>query len=136
VRGWREGVEDDVFEEADFDAKGDDLAELCDEAELLAAGAAVGEGEVGGAGGFDSGGEVGGVEVEEGAEVHGGGGDSLAFADSGCRETAWYWSPPRSEASLLASLLMLFCSCLPPPHRRGRAGRVMAGDSQSLVTSG
>jgi hypothetical protein len=40
-------VEDDVFEEADFDAEGDDLAELCDEAELLAAGAAVGEGEVG-----------------------------------------------------------------------------------------
>jgi hypothetical protein len=66
-------VEDDVFEEADFDAKGDDLAELCDEAELLAAGAAVGEGEVGGAGGFDSGGEVGGVEVEDGAELHGSG---------------------------------------------------------------
>ena len=82
-----EGVEGDVFEEADFDADGYDLAEVGGGGRLFAAGAEVGEGEVAGAGEFEAGGEDGGVEVEDGAELdldaelHGGGGEGLAVED-------------------------------------------------------
>ena len=81
-----ERVEFDVFEEADLDAEGDDLAEFGG-AEVFAAGAEVGEGEMGSAGEFDSSGEDGGVEVEDGeeldfeAELDGGGGEGAAFKD-------------------------------------------------------
>jgi hypothetical protein len=89
--GWGEGgekgVEGYVFEEADFNAEGDDLAEVGGGVDVFAAVAEVGEREVGGAGEFDAGGEDGGVEIEDGAELDldaeldGGGGEGFAVED-------------------------------------------------------
>lgn len=62
-------MEGEVFEEADFEADGNDLAEVGGSGTVLAAGAEVGEAEVAGAGELETGGDDGGVEVEGGAEL-------------------------------------------------------------------
>lgn len=85
--GEEEGVEGDVVEEADLDADGDDLAEVCGTVEVFAAGTHLGEGEVAGAGEFEAGGDDGGVEIDGGAELdfdaelHGGGREGAAVED-------------------------------------------------------
>lgn len=77
-------MEGEVFEEADLEADGDDLAEVGGGGTVLAAGAEVGEAEVTGAGEFEARGDDGGVEVEDGAELdlkaelHGAGREGLA----------------------------------------------------------
>lgn len=82
-----DGLEGCVFEEADFDADGDDLAEVGGSGEVFAAGAEMGEAEVSGAGEFEAGGDDGGVEFDDGAELdldaelHRGGGEGLAVED-------------------------------------------------------
>jgi hypothetical protein len=82
-----EGLEGCVFEEADFDADGDDLAEIGGGGEVFAAGAEMGEAEVSGAGEFEAGGDDGGVEFDDRAELdldtelHGGGREGLAVED-------------------------------------------------------
>jgi hypothetical protein len=82
-----DGLEGCVFEEADFDADGDDLAEVGGGGEVFAAGAEMGEAEVAGAGEFEAGGDDGGVEIDDrteldfDTELHGGGGESLAVGD-------------------------------------------------------
>ena len=82
-----DGLEGGVFEEADLDADGDDLAEVGGSGEIFAAGAEVGEAEVSGAGEFEAGGDDGGVEIDDcaeldfDAELHGGGGEGLAVGD-------------------------------------------------------
>lgn len=78
-------MDGDVVEEADLQADGDDLAEFGRQAQMLTAGAELGEGHVAGACEFDSGGDDGGVEVEDreqldlDAELHVGGGEGLAL---------------------------------------------------------
>ena len=67
--GGEDGLEGGVFEEADLDADGDDLAEVGGGGEVFAAGAEMGEAEVAGAGEFEAGGEDGGVEIDDGAEL-------------------------------------------------------------------
>jgi hypothetical protein len=62
-------VEGEVFEEANLEADGDDLAEAGVGGAVLAAGAEVGEAEVTGTGEFETRGDDGGVEVEDGAEL-------------------------------------------------------------------
>jgi len=79
--GGQQGVERDVVEEGDFKADGNDLAEVGGEGEVFAAGAESGENFVAGAGEFDAGGDDGGVEVEDGAEL-----DFYAEFDVGGRE--------------------------------------------------
>ena len=80
-------MDGNVVEEADLQADGDDLAEFGGEAEMFAAGAEFGEGFVAGAGQLDSGGDDGGVEVEDreqldlNAELHVGWRKRLAFED-------------------------------------------------------
>ena len=64
-----DGVEGRVFEEADLEANGDDLAEVGRGREILAAGAEVRESEMADAGELESGGEDGGVEIDDGAEL-------------------------------------------------------------------
>lgn len=59
----------DVFKEVDLDADGDDLAEVGGAAEVLAAGAEFGEGEVSGASEFEAGGDDGRVEIDDSAEL-------------------------------------------------------------------
>ena len=82
-----DGLEGCVFEEADFDADGDDLAEVGGGAEVFAAGTEMGETEVSGAGEFEAGGDDGRVEFDDRAELdleaelHGGGGEGLAVED-------------------------------------------------------
>ena len=79
-----DGVEGRVFEEADFETNGDDLTEVAEGGEVLAAGTEVRESEMADAGELESGGEDGGVEIDDGAELdldaklHGGGGESFA----------------------------------------------------------
>jgi hypothetical protein len=80
-------VKGDIGEETDLEAQGEDLVGVGGEVDVLAAGAEVGEGGVGGAGEFEAGGDEGAVEFEDGAEleleaeVHGGGGEGAAFED-------------------------------------------------------
>ena len=80
-------MEGGVFEEADLDTDGDDLAEVGGGGEVFAAGAEVGEAKMAGAGEFEAGGEDGGVEIDDRAELdleaelHGGGGEGLAVED-------------------------------------------------------
>lgn len=62
-------MEGEVFEEADFEADGNDLAEVGGSGTVLTAGAEVGEAEVAGTGEFEARGDDGGVEVEGGAEL-------------------------------------------------------------------
>ena len=82
-----DGLEGRVFEEADLDADGYDLAEVGGDREVFAAGAEMGEAEVAGAGEFEAGGDDGGVEIDDpaeldlDAELHGGGGKGLAIED-------------------------------------------------------
>jgi hypothetical protein len=82
--GEEQGVEGEVFEEADLEADGDDLAEVSGGGAILARGAEVGEAEVAGAGEFEARGDYGGVEIEGGAELdleaelHGAGGECFA----------------------------------------------------------
>jgi len=82
-----DGLEGCVFEKADFDADGNDLAEVRGGGEVFAAGAEMGEAEVSGAGELEAGGDDGGVEVDDGAELdldselYGGGGECLAVED-------------------------------------------------------
>jgi hypothetical protein len=76
-----------VFEEADLDADGDDLAEIGGGGEVFTAGAEMREAQVSGAGELEAGGDDGGVEIDDrpeldlDAELHGGGGESLAVED-------------------------------------------------------
>ena len=62
-------MEGEVFEEADLEPDGDDLAEVGGGRAVLAAGAEVGEAEMAGAGELQARGNDGGVEVEDGAEL-------------------------------------------------------------------
>jgi len=62
-------VQGEIFEEADLQADGDDLAQVGGGGAVLPAGAEVGEAEVTGAGELEAGGDDGGVEVEDGAEL-------------------------------------------------------------------
>lgn len=77
-------MEGEVFEKADLEADGDDLAEVSGRGAILARGAEVGEAEVAGAGEFEARGDYGGVKVEDGAELnletelHGAGGECFA----------------------------------------------------------
>jgi len=77
-------VEGEIFEEADLEADGDDLAEVRSGGEVLAAGAEVGEAEMTGAGELKAGGDDGGIEIEDGAkldleaELHGAGREGSA----------------------------------------------------------
>ena len=87
-RGFGEdGLKGGVFNEADLDADGDDLAEVCGGGEVFAAGAEVGEAEMAGAREFEAGGDDGGVEIDGGteldleAELDGGGGEGPAVED-------------------------------------------------------
>jgi hypothetical protein len=76
-----------VFQEADLDTDGDDLAEVGGGGEIFAAGAEMGEAEVSGAGEFEARGDDGGVEIDDGAELdfnaelHAGGREGLAIED-------------------------------------------------------
>ena len=63
-------MEGEIFEEADLESDGDDLAEVRSGGEVLAAGAEVGEAEMTGAGELKARGDDGGVEVEDGAELN------------------------------------------------------------------
>jgi hypothetical protein len=82
-----DGLQGGVFEEADFDADSDNLAEVGWGGEVFAADAEVGETEMTGAGEFQAGGDDGGVEIDGRAELdlemelHGGGGEGLAMED-------------------------------------------------------
>jgi len=75
-----DGLEGCVFEEADLDADGDELAEVGGSGEIFAAGAEMGEAEVSGASKFEARADDGGVEIDDGAELdldtelHAGGG--------------------------------------------------------------
>ena len=77
-------MEGEIFEEADLEADGDDLAEVRSGGEVLAAGAEVGEAEMTGAGELKAGGDDGGIEIEDGAkldleaELHGAGREGSA----------------------------------------------------------
>ena len=62
-------MQGDVVEEGEFEADGDDLAELSDVADALAAGAEAGEGLVAGAGELDAVGGECSVEIERGTEL-------------------------------------------------------------------
>jgi hypothetical protein len=76
-----------IFQEADLDAYGDDLAEIGRGGEIFAAGAKVRQAEVSGAGEMQAGGDDGGVEIDDGAELDfdmehdGGWRESLAVED-------------------------------------------------------
>src|SRR6266849_1370512 len=78
-----DGLERRIFEEADLDADGDELAEVGGGGEVFAAGAEMGEAEVAGAGEFEAGADDGGVKIDDraelnlDAELHGGRGESL-----------------------------------------------------------
>jgi hypothetical protein len=80
-------LEGGVFEEADFDSYGDDLAEVGGGGEVFAPGAEVSEAEVPGAGEFEAGADDGGVEIDDraeldfDAELHGGRGEGFAVED-------------------------------------------------------
>ena len=65
--GHEDGVEGEVFEEGDLDADGDDLGDVV--LEVLAAGAEIGEILVAGAAELNSGGDEGGVELHDKAEL-------------------------------------------------------------------
>jgi len=62
-------VKGEVFEEADLEPDGDDLAEVGGGGAILAAGAEVGEAEVAGARELETGGDDRGIKVEGGAEL-------------------------------------------------------------------
>jgi hypothetical protein len=80
-------VKGGVFEEADLETDGDDLAEVGWGGEVFAAGAEVSEAEMAGAGEFKAGGENGGIEIDDRAEVdldaelHHSRGESFAVED-------------------------------------------------------
>lgn len=80
-------MEGDVFEEADFEADRDDLPQIGDAGEVLAAGAEVGKGKMAGPGELQPAGDERGIEVESSpklnfkTELQGGGGESLAVED-------------------------------------------------------
>jgi hypothetical protein len=82
-----DGLEGGVFEEADLEADGDDLAEVGWCGEVFAAGTEMGEAEMASAGEFETGGEDGGVKIDDGAELnlevelHCGGREGLAVED-------------------------------------------------------
>ena len=82
--GDEERVEREVFEKADFEADGDDLAEVCGGVEVFAAIAEIREGEVGRASELKARGDERGVEINNcaeldlQAELYGGGGEGLA----------------------------------------------------------
>ncbi len=67
--GGHEGVQGEVVEEVDFEADGDDLAKLAGDTEMFAAVAEFGKRFVRGSGEFDAGGEDGGIEVDDGAQL-------------------------------------------------------------------
>lgn len=85
--GHEQGVEGDIFEEAEFKAQGKDLVWLRRAGEVVAAGAEVGERGMGGAGEFEPGGDERGVEFDDGAqldfeaELHAGGREGFALED-------------------------------------------------------
>jgi hypothetical protein len=62
-------VEGGVFEEADLEADGDNLAEVGGGGQVFATGAEMGETEVAGAGELETSCEDGGVEIDDGAEL-------------------------------------------------------------------
>ena len=64
-----DGLEGGVFEEADLDADGDDLAEVSGSGQVFAADAEVGETEVAVTGELKARGEDGGVKIDDGAEL-------------------------------------------------------------------
>lgn len=76
-----------VFEEADLETYGHDLAQLRRGGEVFAAGAEVGKAEVSGAGELEARGDDGCVEVDDGTELnldtelHGGGRECFAVED-------------------------------------------------------
>jgi len=82
-----DGLEGCVFEEADLDADGDELAEVGSGGEVFAACAQVREAEVSGAGEFEARADDGGVEIDDRTELdldtklHAGGGEGLAIED-------------------------------------------------------
>lgn len=64
----QEGVEGDVLEKADLEAHGNHVAEA--NVEVVVAGPEVRHGAMGVAGKFEAGGNEGGVEVEDAAELN------------------------------------------------------------------
>ena len=80
-------MEGGIFEEADLNAYGDDLAEIGGGGEVLATGGEMGEAEVAGASELKARREDGGVEIDDGTELdlntklHGGGGEGFAVED-------------------------------------------------------
>lgn len=88
--GWGFGqdrLEGGVFEKADFDADGDNLGKVGGGGEVFAPGAEVSEAKMAGAGEFQAGGDDGGIEIDDGAELdfdaelHAGGGEGFAVED-------------------------------------------------------
>ena len=67
--GHQQGVQGYVFEEADFQADGYDLAEVCRDPGIFPAGAEIGQGEVAGTGQFETRGDDGGIKIKDGAEL-------------------------------------------------------------------
>lgn len=63
-------MEGDIFEKADFEADGHDLAKIRRRSEVFSTGTEIGEGEVTCPREFEAGGYDGGVEVEDGAKLN------------------------------------------------------------------
>jgi len=67
--GHQERVQGYVFEEADLQPDGDDLAEVCRDPGIFSARAQIGQGEVAGTGQFQTRRHNGGIKIKDGAKL-------------------------------------------------------------------